>query len=281
MSKLLDMLKELGGYWKYSGGEYIAELTSGKFSDTFVNTSVLTTKPWLFVPAIEELVNEVFIRPRKFPDPERIRTEPDFVFIGPSMGGIIIAYELARRISGRAFFTEPEYEAVPVNPRGEPYPVTIEKTGQTFKRFEIPEGYKVVFCEDVVTTGKSSLEMIEAVLENDSKPSKYNVIPYLFCLVDRRDNDGPLVSRYGEFIVVSLARVKARTWDKLDEAEKALAEEHVASMHNEDNYLSDDLRVDCELFHKGRKYKRTDGSGWLKTVRPKTNWELLVNGGVK
>lgn len=33
---LIQTLKNLGGYWHYEGGRYLAKLTSGKVSDTFL-----------------------------------------------------------------------------------------------------------------------------------------------------------------------------------------------------------------------------------------------------
>ena len=68
------------------------------------------------------------------------------VVVGPAMGGIIVAYELGRQLGVPAIFTE------------------REEGKMTLRRgFEILPGQKVLITEDVVTTGKSSLETIEVL----------------------------------------------------------------------------------------------------------------------
>ena len=68
------------------------------------------------------------------------------IVVGPAMGGIIVAYELGRQLGVPAIFTERE--------NGE----------MTLRRgFEITPGQRVLVTEDVVTTGKSSLETIEVL----------------------------------------------------------------------------------------------------------------------
>jgi orotate phosphoribosyltransferase len=62
------------------------------------------------------------------------------------MGGIIVAYELGCQLGVPAIFTERE-EGKMVLRRG----------------FEVQSGQRVLITEDVVTTGKSSLETIEAL----------------------------------------------------------------------------------------------------------------------
>ncbi|MEJ5166468.1 MAG: orotate phosphoribosyltransferase [Thermoanaerobaculia bacterium] len=64
----------------------------------------------------------------------------------PALGGIVIGQEVARALGVRAIFGErPEKEMV-------------------FRRgFEVKEGERVIVIEDVVTTGKSSKEIIELV----------------------------------------------------------------------------------------------------------------------
>jgi len=71
---------------------------------------------------------------------------PDVV-VGPAMGGIVIGHEVARAIGARSIFTE------------------REGTTMTLRRgFTLAPGEKVVVVEDVVTTGKSTREVM-AVIE--------------------------------------------------------------------------------------------------------------------
>ncbi|ARC83212.1 orotate phosphoribosyltransferase [Clostridium argentinense CDC 2741] len=76
---------------------------------------------------------------------EKIKDMDFDVVVGPAMGGVIVAYELARQLGKTAIFTE-RREGV-----------------MTLSRFEIAKGTKVIISEDVVTTGKSTMEVIEVL----------------------------------------------------------------------------------------------------------------------
>jgi orotate phosphoribosyltransferase len=80
---------------------------------------------------------------------ERLKTAgvtPDVV-VGPAMGGIVIGHEVARAFGARSLFTE------------------REGAEMTLRRgFTIEPGETAVVVEDVVTSGKSTREVI-AVLE--------------------------------------------------------------------------------------------------------------------
>jgi len=68
------------------------------------------------------------------------------VVVGPALGGVIVAYEVGKKLNTRAIFTEREDSVMKLR-RG----------------FEIHEGERVLIVEDVVTTGKSTLEVVEVV----------------------------------------------------------------------------------------------------------------------
>lgn len=96
---------------------------------------------------------------RVFEDPARTETlcralaeiirerfgEIDLV-VSPAMGGIIPGYETARALGCRAVFVE-----------------RVDGEFQLRRGFEIRPGERVVIVEDIVTTGLSSRECIEAV----------------------------------------------------------------------------------------------------------------------
>jgi len=96
---------------------------------------------------------------RVFEDPARTETlcraladvirerfgEVDLV-VSPAMGGIIPGYETARALGCRAVFVE-----------------RVDGEFQLRRGFEIRPGERVVIVEDIVTTGLSSRECIEAV----------------------------------------------------------------------------------------------------------------------
>lgn len=78
---------------------------------------------------------------------EKLRELDVDVIVGPAMGGIVYAYELARQTGKRAIFTE-----------------RVDNV-MTLKRFSIRPGEKCIIAEDVVTTGVSSLETKRVIEE--------------------------------------------------------------------------------------------------------------------
>ena len=77
--------------------------------------------------------------------PRELRAEIDVV-VSPAMGGLIIGHEMARALNKDAMFLE--------RPTG---------TFELRRGFRLSPGAKVLMVEDVVTTGLSSREAIEAV----------------------------------------------------------------------------------------------------------------------
>ena len=91
------------------------------------------------------------------------------VIVGPAMGGIVYAYELGRQMGKRAIFTE-----------------RVDNVMTLRRGFEIHEGERCIIMEDVVTTGKSSLET-KAVIEEHG-----GVCVGIACVVDRSKGTSPL-----------------------------------------------------------------------------------------
>jgi len=77
--------------------------------------------------------------------PAELRNSIDFV-VSPAMGGVIIGHEMGRALSKPAMFLE--------RPEG---------TFELRRGFRLDPGAKVLMVEDVVTTGLSSREAIDAV----------------------------------------------------------------------------------------------------------------------
>jgi orotate phosphoribosyltransferase len=88
------------------------------------------------------------------------------VIVGPAMGGITAAYELGRQLGIRAIFTERENNVMTLR-RG----------------FEIKKGERVLVMEDVVTTGKSSVETAKVI------ESMGGTVVGIGCIVDRKESD--------------------------------------------------------------------------------------------
>jgi orotate phosphoribosyltransferase len=66
--------------------------------------------------------------------------------VGPTIGGVIIAYEVARHLKVRSIYAEPGDE------------------GRIFKRgFSIRKGERVLVVDDILTTGGSAREVVQLV----------------------------------------------------------------------------------------------------------------------
>lgn len=123
--EVLTILKETGALKE---GHF--RLTSGLHSDHYVQCSQLLKYPWLAEKVCAALAE-------KF-----LEEKPDVV-IGPAIGGILVAYEVARALKVPALFAERE-EGVMTLRRG----------------FKVEPGQKVIVIEDVFTTGGSAQEVI-------------------------------------------------------------------------------------------------------------------------
>ncbi len=97
---------------------------------------------------------------------ERFRDSGAQVVAGPTVGGIILAFEVARQLGLRGIFAEREGQ------------------GRTFRRgFCVAPGERVLVVDDVLTTGQSVRWVLEAVARLDGKVVGVGV------LVDRSQGD--------------------------------------------------------------------------------------------
>jgi orotate phosphoribosyltransferase len=128
-------------------------LSSGKHSNRYCQCAKL-----LQYPDKSEMVISIVA--------EKVKELGIDVIVGPAMGGITAAYELGRQLGVRAIFTERENNVMTLR-RG----------------FEIKKGEKILIMEDVVTTGKSSMETA-AVLENFG-----GIVIGIGCVVDRKASE--------------------------------------------------------------------------------------------
>lgn len=110
--------------------------------------------------------------------------KPDAV-VGPALGGVVIGHEVARALKARSFFTERKDGVMELR-RG----------------FSVRPGEKIVVVEDVITTGKSSGEVIRLLRERGAE------ILGLMSIVLRAETDPDL-----GVPVASLARLPATGFD--------------------------------------------------------------------
>lgn len=121
-------------------------LTSGKHSKEYMQCAKLLQYPNYAKEIIGELA-------KRFKD-----QEIDMV-IGPAVGGIIVAYEMASQLEVKNVFAEREQGKMTLR-----------------RNFTIPKGAKVLVAEDVVTTGGSVREVMEVVREQGAEVAGVAVI---------------------------------------------------------------------------------------------------------
>lgn len=151
------ILKETGAMLE---GHFL--LSSGLHSDRYFQCARLLQYPDRAAKALASLVAQL----KNDIDSGKLKID---VVVGPAMGGIVVAYELARQLGLPAMFTERSESGLMSLRRG----------------FEIRRRQQILIAEDVVTTGKSSLETAK-VLEAQGAS-----IAALACIVDRRAESVP------------------------------------------------------------------------------------------
>jgi orotate phosphoribosyltransferase len=92
------------------------------------------------------------------------------LILSPAMGGIIIGYEIGRRLKKESIFSE-----------------RFEGKFQLRRGFSIKKGAKVLIVEDVITTGKSILECAKLVKKANAK------ILGFACIIDRSNKKNLLI----------------------------------------------------------------------------------------
>ncbi len=130
MKTTIELLKESGALLE---GHFL--LSSGRHSDRYFQCARLLQYPDRSAAALEPVVDTIKA------DMASGTLVVDAI-VGPALGGIIVAYELARQLGLRALFTE----------RDETGTMTLRRG------FQVQRGERILIAEDVVTTGKSSGE---------------------------------------------------------------------------------------------------------------------------
>jgi orotate phosphoribosyltransferase len=111
-------------------------LSSGRHSNRYLQCARLLMNPARAARMAEALAEKI---------PQNIRRSIDIV-VSPAMGGVIIGHEMGRALGLDALFLE--------RPEG---------TFELRRGFRLEPGQKVLMMEDVVTTGLSSREAIQAI----------------------------------------------------------------------------------------------------------------------
>jgi len=108
-------------------------LSSGKHSNRYIQCAKVLRFPQYAEAVLSTVVDQIK------------DLEIDLV-VGPAMGGVIVSYELGRQLNKETVFTERKDGVMELR-RG----------------FEVKPGAKIIIAEDVVTTGKSTIETKKAL----------------------------------------------------------------------------------------------------------------------
>ncbi len=173
MLSLKESLKILEETNALIEGHFI--LSSGLHSPKYVQCAQLMSKPNKAIKICESLA-------------KKIKNElSDFnLILSPAMGGIIVGYELGKILNKQTIFSE-----------------RVNEEFKLRRDFEIKKGDNVLIVEDVITTGKSSLECSKLVTAN-----KANIIGYA-CIIDRSNGKSKIKEK-----IISQVTLNIPTYNK-------------------------------------------------------------------
>ena len=152
MLSLKNSLKVLKKTKALLDGHFI--LSSGLHSPRYIQCAKLLSYPKISNKFVQSLAKKIKKKIKKID-----------VILSPAMGGIIIGYEIGKILNKETIFCE-----------------RVNKKFTLRRGFEIKKNSKVLIVEDVITTGKSSLECVELI-----KKSKARLVGFA-CLIDRSKN---------------------------------------------------------------------------------------------
>lgn len=166
---VVDLFKESGallmGHFK---------LTSGRHSDVYYEKFTLLKQPVICTKLCERMADS-------------LRGTGVQVVVGPTTGGIILAYDVARYLAVESIYAE----------------AADEGKGRVFKRgFDLAPGTKVAIVDDVLTTGTSVYEVIDLVKKYDAQ------IVGIRLMLDRSNGKVKF-----DYPFAALATVAADSWD--------------------------------------------------------------------
>jgi orotate phosphoribosyltransferase len=134
--KSLDILRKTNALLE---GHFV--LSSGLHSSKYIQCAKLLSFPHKAEKICKSLARKI---KKKFKNFDLI--------LSPAMGGIIIGYEIGRLLKKETIFCE-----------------RVKGKFQLRRGFQIKKGSKVLIIEDVITTGKSSMECVKLIKNSKAK----------------------------------------------------------------------------------------------------------------
>ena len=130
-------------------------LSSGLHSSKYVQCAQLLSKPHKASRICNSLADKI-----------KSSIDDFNLILSPAMGGVIIGYEIGRILNKETIFSE-----------------RVEGKFKLRRDFHIKKNHKVLVLEDVITTGKSSLECSELIQEAEA-----SIVAYA-CIIDRSNGN--------------------------------------------------------------------------------------------
>ena len=136
LKKSLDILKKTDALLE---GHFV--LSSGLHSSKYIQCAKLLSYPTLAQKICKSLANKIKRKYRKID-----------LILAPAMGGVIIGYEIGKLLNKETIFCE-----------------RVKGKFILRRGFNIRKGSRVLIIEDVITTGKSSLECVKLIKKANAK----------------------------------------------------------------------------------------------------------------
>ena len=168
--KSLDILKETDALLE---GHFV--LSSGLHSSMYIQCAKLLSFPNKASKICRSLANKIKKKYKKID-----------IILAPAMGGIIIGYEIGRLLKKETIFCE-----------------RVKGKFSLRRGFEIKKGSKVLIIEDVITTGKSSMECVKLI-----KNAKASLVGFA-TIIDRSSKNSLKIKRK----IVSHLKIKVPTFN--------------------------------------------------------------------
>jgi orotate phosphoribosyltransferase len=134
--KSLNILKKTNALLE---GHFV--LSSGLHSSKYIQCAKLLSFPHLADKICKSLAKKIT---KKFKSIDLI--------LAPAMGGVVIGYEIGRLLKKETIFCE-----------------RVNGVFQLRRGFHIKKGSRVLIMEDVITTGKSSMECVKIIKNSNAK----------------------------------------------------------------------------------------------------------------
>lgn len=156
------------------------KLSSGLHSDTYIQCARVLMNPQIANKFCQIIAKKII---------EKLGNNFADIVVSPAMGGVVVGYEMARCLNLSAIFCE-----------------RVNGEFDLRRGFELSPNNRVLVVEDVITTGKSSLETFDLIKKFNAK------IVGEACLVNR-SGDKDLAKKMG-VPIFSLIDIDVKTFDE-------------------------------------------------------------------